>query len=315
MKLKNILFCAIVIVLFSPVLKAQYEMPKLSDVEEVKNRQPIVIVNPPRPGYVDFYNKKGKTTEAEVYKQVIKDYNDNMKAAVDKFWDFSKKEVLYKTRAELDAMFADKSVQDKYYLIYCYSYYFNYNKDFDWGMIDGGNTVQGSKTLFAIGLPNKKPFFEIWFNDLVPTPILLMHYVATTNFFFKYILANKTQPDLKDFAEANSDMLSKKTLLLSQEQVSPTVVNDIPSYYPCKYRIVSDEELLKTVLAADSSCAYVATGVYGSKQAINWIINCKDGAPIGYNYKEAMGVSFTTDQGFRKDFFGDLGKFCKDLKK
>jgi len=301
---------------FGPVVKAQYEMPKLADLQEIKNRQPIVIVNPPDQVLTEKYKSQGKADFATLLQQVFEDYNDNMKAAVDKFWTFGKGKPLYKTRDELADMFSDKSEEDKYYLIYCYSYYVNYNSGLAWGITNGGKTVEGPKTLFAIGLPNKKPFFEIWFEDLVPTYVLLAHYISTTNFFFNLILQKNGQPNLKEFANANSDMLPKKTLLIPADKVYPKVINDIQGYYPCHYRLVSDSEMNQAIANADSSCAYLVTSVYGSRELVNWIINCKDGAPIGYSDKGTETVSFSNNNvSLFKNFFADIGRYCNSGQK
>jgi len=298
-------------VFFATILHAQkiqnVQMANYKDVLAAKDRQPIVIVNPPNPDVVNSLTKKGKIEVLQAYQQIIGNYNDNMKALVKKFWTFNSKEVLFKTRVELNEMLKDKSQLDKYVLIYCYSWGPLYKSDFDW-KVDKWDQIYGTQTNFAIGLPNERPFY-LEHVHLIPTPTDLAEYISKANYDFTYILNHKDNCSFKEMISENRNILGKKTLLICKKAISPKVINDVSMYYPCPYKVVDSIEMEHAITTGDPTCAYAINGG-GSC----YIINCADGASIIYTDK-GVGATYTNDFELRKDFFIEIANDCKGDKK
>ncbi len=309
---------------------AQFNLPRYKDVAEIKNLQPIIIINPPNDDIVKKYDRKSKPEVVQTYEQLIDNYNNTMAAMMKKFWTFNSKEPLFKTRAEVKEITKTRSEKIKYFIIYCYSYESSYTHDFDWRIDKGGERVVGTYTHFAVGFLDEPPFYDVMFPDLLPTPKYIAYMISNTNVKFNYVESHKDNGDYKQMISKNAHLLSGKTLLISKDQVSPKVMGDIGSYYSCSYRLVSDDEMNQAVASGDSASAYVIrcngsvsnSGMTMGNTDINWIINCADGVPIGYTTKgtsASAGKMFTTvtigDAGLRKDFFQDIASLCAGSKK
>jgi len=321
MKIIKVIFVILAISFLAKETQAQFSMPNYKDVLEMKNRQPIVIVNPPNPDIINKFSRKGNDSVMQEYQQIIGNYNENMKSAVKKFWTFNSKEVLFKTRTELSDILQDKSQRNKYIIIYCYSFDTRPKRDMDWTINKSGERITGTRTYFAIGFPDEMPIYQQALKDLIPSPTILAYYVSVTNYNFNYILNHKDNYKMKDMIEKNAHILSQKTLLILSSSVSPKVMKDINTYYPCNFKLVNEDEMEKAVTSGDPSYAYVIkTGIgvqtmVGGQNDMNFIVNCEDGATLGYTSYGTIPVPFSTDQGLRKDFFQDIAYFCNAGKK
>lgn len=306
--MKKLLSVAFLLVFFTNAIHAQFEIPKTKDVLDMKNRQLIVIINPPDPDVIEKYNNKGKTEIMDEYKQVYGNYNEELKYAVQKFWTFTSGEILYKTWAEVNEMMHDKSQREKYLLMYSLCEDNHYG--FDWKIDKNGERIVGTISFFAVAFPGDNPLlhFHIAFPQLIPTATDLAYLVSTINFNLNYVMNHQNNPDLKEMVHENALMLSKKTLLILKSSVSPKVINDIGNYYSCNYKLVEDSVMEQAVLYADPNCAYLIKFGYGNQ--VNWIVNCADGATLGYTTRGTEDVPYSADQGLRKEFFQDLGSMC-----
>jgi hypothetical protein len=307
MKTIKLFNCLTVLILVSVIGNAQVnialDMPKYKDVAEIKNRQLIVVVNPPDPAIVGKFDKKSMPDVVQQYLQIIGAYNDNMKYFVSKFWKFNSKPVLYKTRAEIDEMMQDKSQRDKYYLMYCYSKSYSINKDLQLSINHNGEKIEGMTSVFSIGYYNESPFYTIAVG-LLPTIEELAFYIPTLSCNFNYICSHKDKPAMSDMIDGNAPMLAGKTLLILSDYVNPDFRSEIGKYYPGKFKLVDKEELQRAIVSGDSSCAYAA------RQGFVYIVNCQDGAIMGYTTKNVSGID-NPKEGLRKDFFVDIGDFCR----
>jgi len=323
MKTIKTLLLILPFVLLNTIGHAQFDMPKYNRIQEIKDLQPVVIINPPNPDIINKYDRKSKPEVVQTYEQLIGNYNEAMKIAMKNFWTFNSKEVLFKTRVELNDMLKDKSQRDKYFIIYCYSEETSYKRDFDWKINKGGEQVVGTYTHFAIGYPDEMPFYQVLLHHLLPSATDIGYFISNANYKFNYMLDHKDDYDIKGMVDKNAPILSRKTLLILQDDVSPKVINDIHNYYPCNIKLVADSEMVNEVMSGDSSFAYVihsngSTGKSGASFGsidMNWVINCADGAILGYTQDGTDPVPFTTDQGLRKDFFQAIGNFCRAGKK
>ena len=270
MRINKILSTIFLFAFFTTILNAQlkFTMPKYKYVAEVKNRQPIVVVNPPDPSMVAKLAKRGTEQAMQEYQQAIGDYNTNMKNAVTKFWTFNSQPVLYKTRAELKDMFRDKSQRDKYVLIYCCSLMY-YSRDFDWDVDKNGTKITGQRPTFVISFTfDDDPIYEFPFDDVIATPIAISYYVSKSNFIFNYLYTKQQDCKMKDMVSDNAHLLSQKTLLIPAEAVSKEIINNLKTYYPCNIKLVGYNEITNAVLSGDPAYVYINTTgrIFGGKK-------------------------------------------------
>ena len=311
MKTMKAIFFILFAYFFTGSIFAQGDVRFLSsdDIKRLKDRQMIVVVSVPDPKIVSKFEGKSKPKVVEEYEQIIKNYNDNMKACVTKFWTINTGEVLYKTRAEVNEMMKDKSNMDKYYLMYCYSIGTDgYKSDFSWSINGSGQKIEGHNTNFAIEIPGDKDKFGVHkifdqdeFNGLIPTAVELATFILARNYNFNYILNNNGKIEKDIMLKENMNKLKNKTLLVLKDKLNPKIVDDLGKFYPGKFKLVDEDEMIKAIVSANPDDAYLI------KTNFAYVIDCKDGATLGYSYK---GISHS-ESGIAKDCFQDLAKYCK----
>jgi hypothetical protein len=301
-------FTFIGVMVQAQITEHPFDLPRYKDVVDMKNRQLIVLVNPPDPNIVNKYNRKGKVDMIQEYQGIIGNYNDNMKLLVSRFWTFNSKEILYMTWDKMEELLSDKSQRDKYYIMFCFSE--ENHKGLDWYIDKNGEQIIGTRPFFGICFPDENPLvhYHFAFTQLIPTAVDLAYIIATSNYNFNYVINHKDNGGKKPMVDDNAHILASKTLLVSSSIVSAKVVNDIGQYYPCHFKVVSDSEMIQHVAFGDSTCAYVVNE--GLAEPMNWIINCADGATLGYSEKESGSGLNPVDMGLRKDFFLDIADFC-----
>jgi len=73
--------------------------------------------------------------------------------------------------------------------------------------------------------------------------------------------------------------------------------------------VVEDSIIEAAVLTGEPSCAYVIQlGSTANHQM--WLVNCSDGAVLGFTTKGGQFVASIFDRGITKAFFIDAGKMC-----
>ncbi len=311
MKIIKRVLLFIAIGFFVTGVRAQFDMVNYKDIQKLMDRQPIVLVTQADEGLIDKYTKKGKTQICDDYKKIIEVYNANMKAVVNEYWNFGGKQVLFKTPQEISEIQKDKSQNGKYYIIYCYSFGSN-KRDVNWTINDKGDEITGTISYFAVGLPNSEPMFQTELNHLIPRPVDLVFAVSTANFRFNFMTVHKDKYSTQTIIKSNAGTLAKKTLVILKDKVSPTVMNDIPKYYPGKVKLATQDEYEKSIESGDSTCAYFIENSYNTGQnTIGWIINCSDGALLGSTTACNKVTYYSSDQGYKKPFFEDIAGYCK----
>lgn len=283
-------------------LEKIYDVPSYKNIAKLKERQLIVIVNPPDPSIVGKFDRKDMPQVVQEYLQIINNYNDNMKFYTTKFWNFSSQPVLYKTRTEIEDMMRDKSQRDKYYFMYCYTYSRSININLQYTINHSGTKIEGTPAILAIGLYNESPMFKQELG-LVPTMQDMSFWIPALNSAFNFVYTHKEKPTMTEMMDENAHILSTKTLLIPKDNVSPDVKSEISHYYPCRFKLVSYDEIQRAIANADTNYAYVI------KQVYQLIINCSDGAGLGYSSKNMYSYEI------KKDFFLEAADFCSAGRK
>ena len=299
--------------LFISTVHAQFTLPAASKIEEMKRRQLVVVVNQPNQDIVNKYNRYGYRDAVRKYKQLVYDYNDNMELAVQKFWTFNSKEVLYRTWAETNDIINDKENRDKYVLMYCFSQ--STGRSLDWLYDNDGRNLTGSQTYFSLSFPGEDPLagFNIPFADIVPTAVELTFIVSAVNSSFEYVVSHGGRRDWQGLIRENAPMLSDETLLISKSDVSPKALQSIDIDYPCKFRLADDTAVTRAIIAGDSNYAYLVPFTFNKKSAI-WIVNCADGSILGTSAINSADLISSPQEALKEEFFKDIANICKGKK-
>jgi hypothetical protein len=318
MKATKALLCLFFGMCFITSIQAQFELPKYKDVQELKNRQLIVLISEPCD---DLKKKMDKINDPKLMGECNRDvahYNDLIKQAVEKFWTFNSKDVLYKTSAELNEIMKDKSIRSKYVVMFCFS--ITNTHDLDWKTYDGGKDgmhITTGQPYFGIAYPDESPVYRIEMPNAIPSEYDLSYAVSSTNYIFNYILNHKADAELNAVMNDNEPVLSQKTLLILKDDVSPTIADGVGKYYPGKFRLVTYDEMTKAVNEGAPDCAYLLKNENNTADGVvlNWVINCADGATLTYVKSTARGGFNSGDKGYTKDFFDLLAEIYRAERK
>lgn len=319
MKIRKLLSITLLLAVFATVLNAQmsaFHIPKYKDVLALKDREVIVVVNPPDQKMMAKLEKKGTDGAINAYQQAIGDYNTFMKNAVTKFWNFNSKPVLYKTREEIKTLYQDKSQHGKYVFIYGSCLGGGPDHDFDWNMDKDGKKVEGTKVIFNVGGELDSPIYQCVPEELLPSSTSLAFFISETNFLFNYILGQQKDCNMKDMVAENGHLLSQKTLLLNSSTINKDFINDIKTAYPYTFKVFlpDNNEIGNAICSGDPNSAYIITTGEGNIFK-NWVVSCADGAILAYS-DFGKPVAFTlVKHGFDKDFFQEIAKFGQGTMK
>ncbi len=176
MKIRKLLSVTVLFVFSATIAHAQYI--KYKDAVQFKDRQPVVMINPPNDNLVSKLTKKGWLDALQVYQKAIADYNTAMKDAVTKFWTYNTMPILVKTKEEVIEMCKDKSTRDNLIIFYVYSE-LSLKHDFDWGVDEGGKQLVGSRSKLAMAFKiHDNQVYEVNMQVLIPTAGILDEYFA-----------------------------------------------------------------------------------------------------------------------------------------
>jgi hypothetical protein len=321
MKKVSLLIAGIALFACATKTSAQFGMGKVKDIDEVKKRKLIVIVESPDEDLMKKLTKKKKTDDIKTYQTSLDLYNSEMKEVVEKFWNFSANEIVYKTQKEVEKL----PNKNQYALIFCTSGSKGFSpkhEGLNW--VPKGDKIEGDViTTMVVSLADEnKAIYYICMPDPFPTKADLVFGILGTTYYFNYRESHQkaSMSDTKAMIAENEPRLKMRTLLLRQDQINSKLKpEEIKEAYPFNYRIVSADEMDQYVVNADSNFAYaIVQPNYGSHEVIyiQEVIDCKDGATIGASIPSmgAMMLSgYTGGAGHSAITKKTLGDFCKDI--
>jgi hypothetical protein len=294
MKKSLLLLAGLALFGFTHNAKAQFGYGKLEDIEKLKKRKLIVIVESPDEDLMKKLTKKKKTDDIKAYQTALDLYNSQMKEVVEKFWTFSATDIEYKTQKEVD-----KLPKGQYALIYCSSGSKGPGtKHEGLAWTPKGDKVEGDAiTVMAVALQeNNKPIFFLGMPDAFPSKADLVYGITQLEWYFNYRLSHQktTMKEGKELVAENQPRLKRRTLLLRQDQLDTKLKpEEIKTAYPFNYRTVTEDEMDQYVINADSSYAYaIIAPSYGGNSVIyvQYVMDCKDGAQLGMSMPSMGGM-------------------------
>jgi len=279
--------------------------PNIQDINSIKNRTLIVIVEVPQQRVLDKLKKKGKDNYIDAYYKAIDNYNNNMKDAVGKFWEFSK-DVEYKTAEQVDSI--TKLHTKDFAVLRCVSTWGNPN-------LGGGISISGLNWRYS-DIKNPQPDETITWRDFSVMEISLIEnkysgvcYINLQDFFplesdMIYGLRSiqstfKNKEDKIGSGQAMSSVkqnalqLKNKTLVIRNDLVDQELkTDDIKNIYPYNFEIADSVGYENHFINADDGYAmlevipnYIGGGGMGESTKIMYIfsvIDAKTGDYLGF---------------------------------
>jgi len=274
----------ILFVLFPSLVIGQFGYGKISEIDALKTRKLIVIVEEPQERVIKKLQRKKQIDKIEVYKKAINDYNSKMKAVVEKFWWFSKNGFEYKTFKEANELRKNKETDKEYAVLYCvtaamYTSAFSGNSGvvessgLDWTADiedqSKDRDFYDSYTQMKVSLLddlNKvwKPIWYVALPDIFPTTTSLIFGMQNLQVYMDFRVRKKENKEdisamgeLKASVKKNHPNLNTKTLLLREDILAKGMDKDkIAAVYPYKFEIVNKERMDSIVFSSDDNYLY-----------------------------------------------------------
>ncbi len=249
----------IVLILFllvSPKIFGQFGQGKPEDIQDIKKRTLILILEEEDEKIIKKLSKK--PNELKFYKEEIKRLNADLAETASKFWTFTTTQ-LVKTRAEVESLKASKN---KTHAVLAFDRY----QATDWaGDFYGFNRyVINSKLIGALFLDliedfeDKKSVSVQNLPNLVPTKADLAAGLEMMQNYLNARSSGKKRKETMDEVRENSSQLKSKILLLDKEDLKGKLKEaDIKAIYPFQYKIVDYAEIEKAILEKDAQYAFI----------------------------------------------------------
>jgi hypothetical protein len=295
-------FLTLFSLLFVTQIYAQMGIGKIEEIEQVKSRKLIVMIEEPREKMLKKIEKRAKRGSVEDYKADLKSLNENMKAVVEKFWPYNKTGIQYKTFDEIEALKKTKS--EEYAVLTCLSAKpstmgagFKYAEGIYWvkdikeDFEDRDDLMVSMLIINTIEDWGKKPVYYVPLFDVFPTKASLVYGVKGIEIYFNMRIQKKkngvSQREQQELQEVEMKIrapkVANKTLLLRQEWLDEELTADnLKNYYPYKYQVCDRELMDKIVMEQDGNYAYGVVLPYvvsgGQRNSVIYIQYVMDGA-------------------------------------
>lgn len=340
--------------LLSFSLHAQMGIGKIEEIEAVKSRKLIVMIEEPREEMLKKIAKRPKKGSVEDYKADLKAYNENVKLAVEKFWPYNKNDIQYMTFDQIEALHKKKSRE--YAVLAClsskassissgYKFYEglywvkNIKDDFEdrkkGAFLDGMFTTMYINIIEDFG---KRPVSYVPLYDVFPTKASIVYGITSMmNYFTMRINAKTKGIKMKDQREMQIDemaekasMLKDRTLLIREEWLDEKLTEQtIKRVYPYKFKICDRAFMDEAVMNQDPQYAYgvelpyiISTGQSNSVMYMQFVIDAGDSRAMAWvkpsTGSMALAANVTGKAGtsnFTEKTFEKIVEQVKGIKK
>jgi len=299
---KHVSLLMLLFVFAAHFASAQMGMGKPEEIEAVKSRKLIVMIEEPRERMLKKIAKKAKRGSVEDYKADLKTFNANMKEVVEKFWPYNKSGIQYKTFEELQEL--RKSGSEEYAVLVILSSEasntragYNYAEGLYWVKDIKEDFEDRNDGMFSTMIVNiiedfgKKPVFYVPLYDVFPTKASIVYGIQSTENYFTARMnkANgskarderaRMEQDMKDRAPK----LAEKTLLIREEWLDKELNElNIKTFYPYKYKVCDRAFMDEAIMNKDSKYAYavqlpmvMSTGSSNSVIYVQMVLDAQD---------------------------------------
>lgn len=333
---KSLVIAALCVLGAQMPVHAQWGMGKKSEIEEVQNRPLIVLLETPSDKVIKKLTKKHKEEWIEEYKSAIEEHNADMKEMVEKFWTFSKGDIVYKTWDEIKEI--KKQKKKDYALLMCANVVPNKfsageasEPGLDWrhevnGKDDDDRDFLNQYTVIRIGLIEKLGAVALQpLPDIFPTKSdLAFGLQGAQTYMTRRLSKTYNMHDIKDDIKESAPKLANKTLLLRKDWVKMNKA-EVKAVYPYDFKLVDKDEFDEAIINADAKYAYamIVPYVESSSSAtrvffIQVAVDAEDGNYLGMSLPNAGLIMVTgglAGKGNRYIKDADLKAFAKYVNK
>ncbi|NOS91457.1 MAG: hypothetical protein HOP30_06020 [Cyclobacteriaceae bacterium] len=273
---KLMMLSAIVLLAITSPLHAQMGFGKIEEIQQVKSRRLIVVIEEPSERMMKKLQKRPRKGDVEDYKADLATFNENLKAVVEKFWPYNKSGIQYKTLKEVEKL--EKSNSKGYAVLtilsskpssmragFLYADGIYWVKDIKDDFEDRDDWMLSTMVINTIEDWGKKPVYYVPLFDVFPTKASMVYGIKSIDAYFSYRIAKKKSGvSVKEEAERKEEIMMKKfpllankTLLIRGEWLDEKLnEEEIKKIYPFKFQVCDREMMDKVVLEQDPNYAY-----------------------------------------------------------
>lgn len=238
------------------------------------------------------------------YRKNIKESNEYLKYAVEKYWKYSNKK-LYKTKAQIEQLKeveGEKKKRDrKNYVVLSINFFSERYKTREESAPSTNERYTGDATYLFLRFWEGQEILYTSFPHVIPTKGDFVYALRT---IYHQVVGMEYGKDLTDLCKENGPQVRDKVLLLTETQVSEIRTKDIIKAYKYPYKVVSEKEIEKAVVTADPKFAVIISADQSDTVVMKNLILTGSGKMAGY-FVDVKRPPFS-----KKDL-KELMKFCK----
>ena len=249
---------------------------------ELKARGFIVQMLSEEPKILALLQKDKDPNKLTTYRKNIRESNDLIKKAVTRFWKHHKT-VLYKTKAEIEAMKAaeeeKKKKLRKHYAVMSMDFFSGRVKTREESAVLTDQQYTGDGNYLFIRFWEGIQFVYTSIPHVIPTEADLVYAVR---YLSNQIEGMEYGKDITKLCEENAPQMRSKTLLLTAWQASQLEAKDWEKYYPYPHKIVSQTEIDKAIVNADPNFAVIVYSDQSDTVVLKTMVLTGTGQFAGY---------------------------------
>jgi hypothetical protein len=337
---KLMVLSAIVMLAITSHLYAQMGFGKIEEIQQVKSRRLIVVIEEPSERMMKKLQKRPRKGDVEDYKADLATYNENLKAVVEKFWPYNKSGIQYKTLKEVEKL--EKSNSKGYAVLtilsskpssmragFLYDDGIYWVKDIKDDFDDRDDFMFSTMVINTIEDWGKKPVYYVPLFDVFPTKASMVYGIKSIQTYFNYRIAKKKSGvSSKEEQERKENQmnekfpeLAQKTLLIRSEWLDEKLnEEEIKKVYPFKFQVCDRETMDKLVLEQDANYAYgvIMPNVISASNAnivmySQYVLDAKDSQPMWFkNYKKGFSIIGFDRKGGQENFTSKILQLIAD---
>lgn len=344
MKMHRMLLLLLVLTLPAS-LRAQFGLGKIEEIESVKTRRLIVMIEEPRERVLKKIAKRPKLGTVAEYKADLEKYNANIRSVVEKFWSYNTTGIQYKTLQEIKELAKTKTKD--FAVLMCVSSKasqtragnVNYEgiswaKDIKEDFEDRDDDMFTTMAVNTIEDFGGAPVYFLPLFDVFPTQASLVYGVKGIEGYFDFRIRNKKYGEkAKDIREqAKKEMavraphIAEKILLIRKEWLDKDLTeSNFGKYYPYPFKVCDRDEMDRVVMSQDPKYAYavempyvVSTSHSNSMLYLQYVIDATDCQPVilvmPSTGASMLGASVTGRAGTRNFTEKTLAKIVDQIK-
>lgn len=251
------------------------------EAQELKNRPLLVVL---------------RETDKEKDKEKILKFNENFKIALEKVWTYSNIE-RYINYDEWRDIEKDKSQKDKYAIMH-------YTE----------RDLQGNAPALCLGIGIMENKILTHFVDLNSKDDALSDMIiALITLQSDLDLGKLNSSKIKEQSGKIGELLSNKTLLISDEEVSDKLKNEISEIYPHNYKFATKEEIENVIINKDEKYLYMVLIQVKGRPTVSTGKGYKEVSSSGYPFISIIDPS-KYEFIYRYFYRGKDGISSKDIE-